>query len=173
MIRYVVDANVLIDFEHLFPFDVFPSLWEQLRLMTKERRFVCPRPIFDELRRDGDTGYTRRLETAGFVHIREVDTPMLEQAARVVQRCPTLVNSNNRAKSENDPFLIALASVEMEAANKQLAIDASLNDEWVVLSNERPRAGPGGRMRVPDACAEFGVRCVNRDALYQLEGWRF
>lgn len=173
MIRYVVDANVLIDLEHFFPFSVFPSLWEQLRIMTEKQRFVCPRPVFDELRRDGDNEYTKQLVTARFVHIREIDSPLLEQVARVEERCPTLVNPNNRAKSENDPFLIALASLEMERVNRQLVIEESLKDEWVVLSNERSRVGPGGRIRIPDACAEFGIRCVNRDALYQLERWSF
>jgi Domain of unknown function (DUF4411) len=68
---------------------------------------------------------------------------------------PNLIDPT-KTTPDADPFVIALAIAE----------------SGVVVTSEH-LAGPGGRPKIPNACAHFGVKYVNLLDYFRAKGWKY
>ncbi len=73
-----------------------------------------------------------------------LDDGLQAEVAVVMAACPDLADEEND-RSVSDPFVVALAK----------------HTNGTVVTGEKPRKSPNGRRKIPDACAELHVPCLN------------
>ena len=82
---------------------------------------------------------------------------------KVLDKFPELIDEK-RPESQGDPFVVALA---LQRSEKPKLLSG---EEYVVVTQERSRRG---RVRIPDACEHFRLKCVDLFGMFRMEGWRF
>lgn len=151
---YSVDTSAFINpWRRTYPPDVFPPLWEEhypgliesgLARATDEVRIELERQD-DEL-----LGWARSQEGL-FVPI---DDGIQAHVGRILDEHPKLIDAN-AGRSGADPFVIALA----------------LQSGLTVVTEERARSLVNPK--IPDVCAEVGVRCITVIELMREQGWQY
>ena len=150
---YVVDASIWIRIWRNHPPDIFASLWEKLDAAIAAGDLVSPDEVLQELQRGEDTlAETLSTRTRLFLPL---DDAQMAAVADVVQACPGLV-SEEAERGRADPFVVALARVR----------------QGTVVSGERPRRIRTGPFKIPDACAQYGVPCIDWFAFLRETGWQ-
>lgn len=149
---YVVDSSIWIRIWRNHPPDIFISLWEKIDAAIAGGDLVSPDEVLHELQRGEDVlaeALSRR--TGLFVPL---DEAQMAAVADVVRGCPGLV-SEEAERGRADPFVVALARVR----------------EGTVVSGERSRRTPTSPFKIPDACALYGIPCVDWFAFLRETGW--
>ena len=153
---YVIDASIWIRLWRNHPPDVFTHLWDQLDASVAAGEVISPEEVLRELERGSDDlaeTLACRPGLAGlFVPL---DEAVMVAVGAVLTALPDLVDENAE-RNRADPFVVALARVRGGA----------------VVTGDRPRGGPTGRPRIPDACAHFGVECLDWFGFLRAVGWR-
>ena len=72
-----------------------------------------------------------------------------------MRRCPGLIDGDAE-RNRADPFVVALARLR----------------NGIVVTKERPRRGSTGRLKIPDACAELDIPCLDWFEFLRGIGWR-
>lgn len=151
---YCFDTNALIDlYRRKYPADVFKTLWTNLDGEVQNGSLVIPREVHRELAQNDD-------ELLKWVKARPqmVLAPDPNQATtvtKILAQFPTLIDAS-KTTPDADPFVIALAIAESA----------------VVVTSEN-LAGPGGRPKIPNACAHFGVKYLNPLDYFRAKGWTY
>lgn len=153
---YSFDTSAFLNsWNRYYPPDLFPSLWERFDDLIKSGNIIATEEVLIELERKDDDIYRWALDR------RQMFVPMygdIQQAAiSILAQYPRLID-NRRNRSGADPFVIALAQIQMEDC-------AVVTYETHSDSQNRPR--------IPDVCAALGIRCINVRQLIQEQGWRF
>ena len=105
-----------------------------------------------ELERQDDDVFAWAKRHVTFV---QLEDEIQSSATEILARFPQLVNTR-RSRSVADPFVIALARVK----------------ELTVVTAERASGSPQ-KPRIPDVCADVGVRCVPLLGMFKELGWQF
>ena len=84
-----------------------------------------------------------------------LDEAQMTAVAEVVRACPGLVDEEAE-RGRADPFVVALARVR----------------GGTVVTRERPRRASSAPFRIPDACAHFGLACLDWFGLLREVGWQ-
>ena len=136
---YVIDSSVWIHIGRNHPQDIFVSLWEHIDESITSGLICSPDEVLRELEQGHDTLAAQLSPKAGL--FRPLDTDLQTSVTEVLARCPTIIDPESD-RNRADPFVVALA--------KQL--------NHVVVSNEKPRRGETGRIKIPDACTLLAMR---------------
>ena len=161
---YCIDASSLIECNRRYPESNFPGVWERLRELSEGERLITSRQVLRELeqRPDEVTQWVKDNKAM----VRPATPEELSKAKEIECTFPGLVDYDKQTE-DADPFVIALALVEAARAQAR-----GRTVEHLVVSEELP-AKPGGRPKIPDVCAHYGLRCVKLLQLIQEEQWQF
>ena len=150
---YVVDASIWIRIWRNHPPDIFVSLWEKLDAAVAAGDLVSPDEVLQELQRGEDTlAEVLRSRTRLFLPL---DDAQMLAVADVVQKCHGLVNEEAE-RGRADPFVVALARVR----------------HGTVVSGERPRRTATSPFKIPDACSQYGIPCIDWFQFLREMGWQ-
>jgi len=154
MTDYTLDTSILIDLEHRYPRDVFPSAWEALENLIDEQRACVCSEVVEETKRGTDELHRWASAYPGFAcPLTDED---VAEATSISGAFPDWVRNEKNAA---DPFLIAHARVTGR----------------VVVTDERA-AGPGAlnhNLKVPNVAGTVGVETMTFVEFARAEGWRF
>ena len=159
---YLVDANTLIQAdEDYYPLDRVPQYWDWLIEVGKKGLVKMPFEVYDEIASSPKPTALRQWIkseefTAHLLLDEKVDNELFN---RVLDTCyaPDLTDEELE-RAGRDPFLIAYALVDQGR---------------VVVSKEVSKVTQTrGRRRVPDACRDVGIRCVDDFAMLRLLDFR-
>ncbi len=135
-----------------WPIDVFPTVWEELDRVARERQFVAPEEVFYELKAKADPLYAWVRERREiFVAL---DGAQMVATFQVLSVFPRLVGKL-KGRYDADAFVVALARVR----------------NLTVVTEED--VGTPDRPRIPIACRHFGVRCIDTLAWIRELGLEF
>lgn len=150
---YVVDTNIWIRIGQHHPPDIFVTLWQRLDAAIAAGDLVSPEEVLHELERGtDDLADTFSAKPSLFAPL---DEPQMAAVAEVMQACPTLVNVEGE-RNRADPFVVALARVQ----------------QGTVVTDERARRAPTAPFKIPDACAHYGIPCLDWFGFLREAGWQ-
>lgn len=149
---YVIDTSIWIHIGRHHPQDVFRSVWQNLDAAIATGHIVSPDEVLRELER-GDDALAALLAAQPGLFV-PLDNAQMLAVAEVVQTCPGLVDAD-ADRGRADPFVVALARVRA----------------GTVVTAERPRRAASAPFKVPDACAQFGVRSLDWLGFLREVGW--
>ena len=150
---YVVDASIWIRIGRNHPPDIFVSLWERLDASIAAGDLISPDEVLQELER-GTDDLAETLSTRGGLFL-SLDEAQMTAVAEVMQACPGIVDEEAE-RGRADPFVVALARVR----------------HGTVVTDERPRRVSTAPFKIPDACAHFGIPCLDWFAFLREVGWQ-
>jgi len=147
---YLLDANVLISAHDLhYPLDRIPQFWTWILAMAATGTVKLPYEIYNEIAiSTGDLGdwiktpdHSKKLKLSA-----QIDPAILQ---RIINEgyAPDL-NESELDQIGQDPFLVAYALPMAPAVT------------IVTREVSKPRKQRQNR-KVPDVCAQFGVRCLS------------
>ena len=151
---YVIDASVWINVWRAHPPDRYVSVWARIDAAVADDTIRSPEDVRQELERGTDDladflsqrdGLFAPLDEAQMAAVREVQT-----------RCEGLADEDGE-RNRADPFVVALARVR----------------QGTVVTAERGRRDANGRPRIPDACQEFGLPCLDWFGFLREVDWVF
>lgn len=150
---YVIDSSIWIRIGKNHPPDIFVDFWRQLDTSIAAGELCSPEEVLHELERGTDDLPGLLRQRSGL--FAPLDDSLMAGVSDVMRECSDLADltaERNRA----DPFVVALAKI----------LPAT------VVTGERPRRGPTGRRRIPDACQHLGVRWLDWFDFLREVGWR-
>ena len=154
---YCIDTSILIDLKR-YPRDIF-GVWQSLEDMIAKDLAIAPKQVREELKAWDDELYPWAVRQ------RKMFKPLTRKqancVAEIVGKFPDLAHTDRRVEAA-DPFVIALALAEKRAS--------LFGKDYVVVSSERRKPG---RIRIPDACEHFDLRCLMLFDFMRAEGWTF
>jgi len=159
---YCIDASALIGLKRTYPEDVFRSLWRELAALAEQGRLIAPREVLNEIERweDDLSEWVKRHKKM----FKPLDHEQLRHVQDVLAKFSGLIDKNKQTP-DADPFLIALAMVRKRPRNALLyPVDC------IVVTQEKPSRG--GRPKIPDVCAHYGVECIDILTLFRRENWQ-
>ncbi|MEP0519883.1 MAG: DUF4411 family protein [Hyphomicrobiales bacterium] len=155
---YLLDANTIMEAHGTFyPIERIPQFWEWLQLEGEHGRVKMPLEIYDEF--EGKYGphveWINSQEVRAALLLEEEPDPSLVQQAieQGYQGLDAAFDDIQHTKYGKDPFLVAYALVEPT--------------ERVVVTREvSKRTKRLGNTKLPDACDDCGIECINDFELY-------
>lgn len=158
---HLLDANVLIDANRdYYPISHVAPFWRWLEDAARATKVAVPLEIYEEVKAGSDdlATWIKQPSIKGTLVLNE--TISATHLNRVLSDgyAPDLTDSEIEGLGR-DPFIVAYALVD--TANR------------VVVTTEvsKPRATRQNR-RLPDVCADLGVRCVNTFQLIRALDFR-
>lgn len=151
---YSIDTSSLIwAWRFAYPRERFPSVWARIENLIDDGGLKASPMVLTELeRQDDDLHQWAAARTKLFI---DLDDPQQQEVREILARHRGLVQPGED-RVNADPFVIALAHCCGLA----------------VVSEER-RSGNPNTPKIPNVCAERGVRCVNLLGLMGDLGWTF
>lgn len=152
---YVLDSSVLIYIGRHMPDDVFQTPWKLLRDGIASGHLCSPEEVRVELKRGNDT-LLLKLDPIKGLWV-PLDDGLGKATERVNEVAPRLADPESE-RSKGDPFVVALGLYQKRA----------------VVSLERPRKDQkNGPHKIPDACKELDIECLDFFNFCRKEGWKF
>ena len=141
--RYIVDSNSFITPHRGYsPIDVARSLWSKISALASEHKIYSLDKVKEEL----------------YLHDDELKEWMKANMPS------DYFLSSDHAWADSHTFYTPKAKqkfLRMDKADIYLvAFAAVAPEEWTIVSMERPAPRNAGEIKLPDACAKFGVRCL-------------
>lgn len=161
---YSLDTNVLIILSQNYPQPIFKTLWTYLNDLAGEGRLVIIEQIAKE--------YTREDEVAKWLQSQPVMVTPLSQAAvdclsQLMTDLPDFVDYTKTDQDADQP-LVAFAM-----AYNSSPPDGIFSSKLAVVTTDRGKRSCERRLRIPDACAYYGIECFDHFQMMRREGWEF
>ena len=151
---YSFDTSGIVDLRRYYPRKAFPGAWENLEKLIVDGKILAVDVVLKELAKQDDE--LVKWVKQHTVMIQPLDAALLQSACEIMNKFPKLIEVK-KTIPDTDPFVIALARVK----------------QWTVVAGEKsPRSTPTPR-KIPDVCAEYGVKCITLLELFEEQGWQF
>lgn len=158
LVIYIVDTNSFNVLENYYPAR-FPSLWQNVDLLVREKRLLSVREVFNEL--DGTLSEEHFMQqwiksNAGIFRSVSGDEGQFVADIFSVNHFRTLIGQKQRLRGipVADPFVIAAARA----------------CGGCVVTEERMKPNAA---KIPNVCQHFGVDWTNIEGLLEREDWSF
>ena len=141
--KYCLDTNVLIQaWNTYYSMDLAPKYWDILDGMAKKGSVFCTHEVRREIEKVDD-GLTKWIK--GRDHLfRDITEDVQQHVRDVLKAFPRLVDTT-KDRSMADPWVIAHA----------------LAEGATVVTKEMVTPPGSKRIKIPDVCDVFKVRCIN------------
>ena len=158
---YIVDTSSLVKLNRNNPIDVFPSIWEKLKLLSDNNRLIAPKEVFNEIKQNDDmlSKWAKQQKKM----FKEPTQKQITIVQEVLKDYPALIDAER--KYDADPWVIALA-IEM-SSNQQTTL---LTIKRIVVTEEKLR---GNQIRIPFVCNQKSIEAIDIVELFRAEGWKF
>lgn len=146
---YLLDANAFMEAARLYyGFDLAPGFWRWLKESSVERKVASVRPVRDEIA----SGEGELVEWAKELP-REFWLDDSPESLRNMARLVEWVNNSDQH------YVEAAVAEFVDSADLRL-VAAAMTYNAVVATREMPAPRAQKRVKIPDVCRAFGVRCV-------------
>ncbi len=161
---YLLDANVLITaHNNYYPVHMVPEFWSWLVHKAKLGEIKMPIETLEEVLEGGSDSEADALY--GWLQDDDNRSALLLQedvqgalVRQVVAQYATDLTDVELEALGRDPFLIAYGL-------------ARPSDRWVVTTESSARGKQRQNRRIPDVCADLGIRCCNTFAMNRQLGF--
>ena len=158
MTPFIIDSSILIDLHRTQPKEItiYAKLWKNLEDSMRDGDILISEEVYFELTRGEDDlsiwiKDMRLFYPTAFI---ESNSRVQQKVVEVMARCQSLVDPDSD-KNHADPFLVAVGILT----------------NGIVVCSESPRKQKDQRCKVPDACEEFGIKCIKYLDFAKLFTW--
>lgn len=153
MNKYIIDANVLIEFNDHLPMDVYETQWKMIGENIENGKIIICEVVFNEIKKSVElkqwlNNYKKLIEPC-------YSDKVLIEAKIIINEYPKLIDINNPS-DQSDPYVIALAKL----------------NGFTVLTNEKYSEG-GKKTKISYICKKMSINCINTHDFYRSENWKF
>lgn len=153
---FCIDTSAILHgWRRDYPPDVFGSLWQNLGSLADSGILIAPDEVLLELHRGGDDVHAWAESHVTMFH--SPDEKVQKEVHRIVNRWRSFVPRASHDGVWADPYVIALASVRGAT----------------VVTGEKPVGPNAKKPKIPNICAELGVRHTDLLGLFRALGWQF
>ena len=149
---YLLDSNIFIQAKNIqYPFDVFPGFWELLKKDMFSGLIHSIDPVYKELMKGDDelkVWISKYKDTDCFLKVEDTAT---QNAYKEIARW---------ASSPKLNYTETAKSVFLSAADSWLIAKAVVN-KCSIVTLEKYDPFIKKRIKIPNACMEFNVNCIN------------
>lgn len=164
---YNLDASAFISMVHDYPRDVFPGLWKDMGTLADCGRLVMFELIMKECKDPSAQDWLKehKLMIRGFSA--EINDAMLRLQSDL-SGDGQFIEDPKSGKSKADPWLIALTMAESSPAG-----DLYLSGNHVIICHEKETKNTSGKVKIPDVCRRYGIKCLGLIDIPAIEGWSY
>jgi hypothetical protein len=144
-------SSLLEPWNHRYPVEHFPSFWNALDGLIREKRMIATEEVREEIFRIDD-GLTKWCTERRSVFV-PLDATIQITTKSILKNHPKLTDTV-KGRGRADAFVIALAS----------------STRTMVVTEEK---GGTKHQKIPEVCAALGIQCTNILGVIRREGWRF
>ncbi len=149
---YSLDTDIWIRIKNNYPPNIFKKLWVQLDAAIAAGTIRSSEEVLKDLEKGvDDFAPVLKAKVGVFASL---DEGLQAEVAAVMASCPDLADEENE-RSLSDPFVVALAK----------------HMNGTVVTGEKPRKSPTGRRKIPDACTQLNIPCMNLFDFFAEIGW--
>ena len=160
-VRYTPDANVLMTaFHHYYAPALFPGFWDFLRHHFADGNLVMTDRVYDEILYPPELVSLVEQVTEDFV----VSTATTQVVDGYVQLMDWVQDNRQFNQSAREEFA--------RGADGWFSAYAMVH-EAVVVTNEASAPESKSRVKLPDLCHQFHIRCINTFEMLQELGAQF
>ena len=158
---YIVDTSSLVKLNRNNPIDVFPSIWEKLKLLSDNNRLIAPKEVFNEIKQNDDmlSKWAKQQKKM----FKEPTQKQIIIVQEILKDYPALIDAER--KYDADPWVVALA-IEM-SSNQQTTL---VTIKRIVVTEEKLR---GNQIKIPFVCNQKSIEAIDVVELFRTEGWKF
>ena len=150
---YCIDTSALMDLTERYPDSVFQTLWKNIETLVSQKRLIAPREVFKEIIWDTQLLAWAKKHKKMF---RDLDAEQLQYVKEIEAKYPSLVDPA-KTTPDADPFIIALAKAE----------------NATVVTSEKPASPTSTRVKIPDVCQGYGIKCMSLTEWFNEQKWKF
>ena len=157
---YLVDSNFFIQAHRLYyPLDVFPSFWQKIKLLAESNVIISIDKVRNELYANNDdlTIWCKANLPTDF--FKDTSTVISEY----IQVTKWVESRNHYTRPALDEFLDA------DEADAWLVAYAKANNTPLV-THETSEPLRKSKVKIPDVCQPFAIRCLNTIELFRNLG---
>jgi hypothetical protein len=158
---YIIDTSSLIDLNHYYPIDRFPSLWEKIENLVKTNRLLSHKEVFNEINNKDDMLADWAKKNRNM--FKPITKKQIEIVKKILKDYPSIVKKDKKYSA--DPWIIALA-IEL-AKSKQTTL---FKVKRIVVTEEKLR---GEKVRIPFICKQLDVDSMDMIGMFREEAWKF
>lgn len=149
---YSIDTSAFLEaWVRNYPKDVFPTIWDQMELAARNRILRASDEVLRELERKEDGAHSWMKSHPEMLV--PFDSSIELHVSAIMQRYPRLVDTK-KGRSGGDPFVIAVARLQ----------------NLTVITAEN-QTGKLDVPRIPDVCADLGIRCIRMIEFFREQKW--
>jgi len=158
---YIVDTSSLVKLNRNNPIDVFPSIWEKLKLLSDNNRLIAPKEVFNEIKQNDDmlSKWAKQQKKM----FKEPTQKQITIVQEILKDYPALIDAER--KYDADPWVVAL-TIEM-SSNQQTTL---VTIKRIVVTEEKLR---GNQIKIPFVCNQKSIEAIDVVELFRTEGWKF
>jgi len=160
---YCIDTSSLIEMKDKYPKDIFPSVWQKIERLCKESRLIAPIEVLKEIEQVDDElkRWAKKKEIKKtFI---KPDKYQTERMKEILVKYPFLAGPE-KLGSNADPWLIALTIEKNYKEQTEL-----FQNRYIVVTEESKVR----KERIPIACKDYNIECINLLELFKKEKWKF
>ncbi len=156
---YVLDTNIFIDAANAYyTFDLAPGYWDFLVQLFDSCHAVSIKSVYDELDGASEDDPLKAWAKLNKQHFVAPDSRVVS----CYQKVSTWAMGSHEQRAVNEFLRVADSWIVAHA----------LAYGWVVVTHEKSAPASKKRIKIPDACSEFGVECLNPFKMLEDEGMK-
>lgn len=150
--KFIIDSNIFIQTHKDLPCDIWCSFWNNFETLLGSGDVVSIAKVYDEISRGNDDLLSWvNQHTSKDIFI-EIDNDVMMCYAELIK----WANSQNFTQTACDTFA--------DVADSYLIATAKAKG-LVVVTLEKSNPDSKKRIKIPDACAAVGVRCIDLNTM--------
>ena len=149
---YSIDTSAFLDaWVRNYPFDVFPTIWQQMDAAARNGTLLASDEVLRELEKKEDGAYVWAKDRQEMIEA--LDSEVEGHVRDIMQRYPRLVDTK-KGRSVGDPFVIAIARLR----------------NLTVITAEAA-TGRIDAPRIPDVCHDLGIGWIRMLDFFREQKW--
>ncbi len=160
---YLIDTSSLICLFNKYPEEVFGTLYPKFNNEINNGNIKAPLQVLNELKRGDDTAY-KWIKTYRKIFFISLNNKILQKSVEIIDKYPELTKNLGLTSTGNDPadpYLIAMAAIQMEENIDRLSIIKIITEEG------------NKKNHIPEVSGKYGIDCINILDFFKEMKWRF
>lgn len=165
---YVLDTNILIEFEKRYYPEIFPSFWKKLHSLIESEEVISLKESQAELKENSKA--RKFWDKVHYESNKKFFIELEENETRYMDRIFNLDIANKKFKVKGNNTTLQKEWGEYSVAVADpLIICHGLHHGSTVVTDESPNKG----YNIPHVCRELNVKCVGLKDFLSINGFKF
>lgn len=159
---YIIDTSSLIELKNTYPQDIFPTLWEKIDELIKQKRLIAPSEVQKEIEQgDDELNKWAKDRQQMFIDFTEIQFKKIKE---ILKKYPNLAKED-KTQPNADPWIIALA---LEYSERK-----TLWQKKIYIITEESKTKNNKIPTIAKVLSNNQIESLNLIELFRIEKWSF